>query len=185
MQTARYVAALILIAVLVCIACAGCTTTRPEQQGVTLPSAPSTVQAPTVTVSDTLRHLPPVLPRGVRTAPLRQRTYTKAPDTPTVSTDRVTVSQDPAEVEIQYRIGDSVRVETWPLPAWGETLDIEADTDTSTAAQVRGEPTSRNAEAIVSVGEPSRWSRWGDALNHLLTFAAGAFVGAIAGRFIL
>jgi len=188
MKTLRYIAALLLIALLVGIA-SGCTTTRPETQDVTVPAPSPTVQAPTATLVDTLDALPPVPPRGVRTAPSTRRTYTEAPDTPTVSIDRVRVSQEPAEVKIQYRVGESVRVETWPLPAVGETLDIEADTDTSTRAQIRGTPRSYTTQAVVHLEEPSRWARmWStvhDSLAHLITFAAGGFIGVLVGRILL
>ena len=187
MKTLRYIAAL-LLALLVAIA-SGCTTTRPDMQEVTVPAAPSTVQAPTASIVDTLHALPPVPPRGVRTAPSTRRTYTEAPDTPTVSIDRVRVAQEPDDVEIQYRVGDTVRVETWPLPAVGETLDIEADTDTSTRAQIRGTPQSYTTQAVVQLEEPSRWMRvWQslhDSITHLITFAAGAFVGVLIGRILL
>lgn len=181
-ETARYTVAVLLIAVLLGLAFAGCTTLRTDRQQVTVPAAPSTVQAPTATVVDTLERLPPVPPRGVRTAPTTATTYTEVASTPTVSTERVSVSHDPAEVKIQYRVGEEVRVETWPLPAWGETLDIEAQTDTTTRAQVRDAPAPHETEAVVTTETPSDWAI---RLRRTMIFFAGTAVGILIGRFIL
>jgi hypothetical protein len=155
-------------------------------QTVTVPAATPSINAETDSVE--LNELPPVPPPGIDTKPTEVRTYTDTLPAPEVEVQRVTVDRSEdhprGAVSILYTVGDEARLETYALPEYGETLDVEATSDTTTSAEVRSQPKDRDVEAEVAPTNPPWWKQLWSDLQHLMVFAFGLAIGYIVARLI-
>lgn len=146
------------------------------------PAAQRTINAVTDTIE--LQTLPPVPTRGAVTEPQEVRVYLDTLPAPEVQVQRVSVDREEETIELQYAVGDSTILERFQLPAYGETLDVEAETDTSLAAQIRGVPQPEEVDVIRPEREPSWWERLGRKIRLVFAFLIGLVGGLLAGRLI-
>jgi ABC-type glycerol-3-phosphate transport system substrate-binding protein len=190
-------AALLLLAV----ALTGCGSSL---ETVTVPSGPSSVQAPSVTDTVRVEQLPPVPARGTPTSPVEVEVSGWTREGPELRVVRVTVDRrtEDQEVVLQYESGSETRTTRYAMPSYGEALDIEpqvqraarsgtaqpaADTvtirdtvriDTVATAQVRGTPEDRDVEARVPEDDAGLWDQITSRLawlGGLVLIAAGLY----------
>jgi hypothetical protein len=117
---------------------------------VTVPAQDRTVN---LTVSDTLRlpQLPPLRPgEGERTLPGSTVVYRERPAGPLLPVRLFEVDRTPPgeTIRVQYVAGGRTVVDSWPLPAYGETWRWTPQApDGSRSGAERGRPGGRHGEA--------------------------------------
>lgn len=169
----RRIAAILFLCALV----TGCK--QSETVTAVRPAQTSAVNAETDTLQ--VPAMPPVPERGVPTEPITLRVYTDTLPAPTLDVRRVTVDRDPPPgfAKILYRVGDSARMETAPVPPPGEIWDWIADSDTTVRRQIRGDPEPDTVEVLRPTDEPGWWER-----QKRRTKNAFALIGLVAVVFV-